>query len=166
MSFFRKPQPAPKPRSPQGPAIAVLYAAILVIMVVAQLFTFEAFLQLFASFGFPGGIGTGYVIAALLVTSEVLAIPFLLRMSLSPAFRVFSMLLAGLVADIWLVVTIWTALMTNPPENVGFFGTIIDIQAGMGPIFLAVALGILAIWATYELWPLAKTSKKKAPRKK
>lgn len=166
MSFFRTPQPAPAPRSSQGPAIGVLYAAILVVMVVAQLFTFEAFLQLFGSFGFPGGIGTGYVLAAMLVTSEVLAIPFLLRMSLSPAFRVFSMLLAGLVADIWLLVTIWTALMTNPPQNVGFFGTIIEIQAGMGPIFLAIALGILAIWATYELWPLGKATKKKSTRKK
>ena len=133
-----------------------LYAALITIMVVAQLFTFEAFLELFASFELPWGRTFAYTLATILIAAQVFALPFLLRMTISPAFRWFSLMCAGLVADIWLFVTIWLALVMPPAVSVGFLGTLVNLEPGLWALFVAIAFGILAIWAAWGLWPLRK----------
>jgi len=163
MSFFRKPTPAPVPKSKNTATISLFYAVLLVVMVVAQLFTFDSFLELFAAFELPGGRTTGYAVAALLVASQVFALPFLLRMAVSPAFRMFSLLSAGLVADIWLFITLWLAIVQPAVSNVGFLGTIVDVIPGWWAVCLALAFGILALWAAWGMWP---STAKPAPRNK
>ena len=165
MSFFRQPTPAPTPKSKDVSRISTFYAAILVVMVVAQLFTFEAFLELFANFGMPGGVVTGYALASVLVAAEVFALPFLLRMSLSPAFRWFSLVCAGLVSDIWLFVTIWILVVGADVATVGFLGTVVDTMPGWWAVFISLAFGILALWAAWGMWP-ANTSRKRKSRRK
>jgi hypothetical protein len=165
MSFFRKPTPAPKPQSKEAASMSTLYAVLIVIMVVAQLFTFEAFLELFVAFELPGGRPIAYTLASSLIAFQVFALPFLLRMSISPAFRWVSLFSAGIVADIWLFVTIWLVIVMPPVANVGFLGTVVDLQPGVWALFVAVAFGVLAIWATWGLWPgairtLTKVSKR------
>lgn len=164
MSFFRHPTPAPTPKTKDVKSISTFYAAILVIMVVAQLFTFDAFLELFASFQLPGGPATGYTLAAVLVAAEVFALPFLLRMNLSPAFRWFSLLCAGLVSDIWLFVTIWILVVGVDVATVGFLGTVVDTMPGWWAVFISLAFGILALWSAWGMWPA--TSKRRASKKK
>jgi hypothetical protein len=162
MSFFRTPTAAPVPKSKNTATISLFYAVLLVVMVIAQLFTFESFLALFAAFELPGGQATGYAVAALLVASQVFALPFLLRMALSPAFRMFSLLSAGLVADIWLFITLWLAIVQPVVSNVGFLGTIVDVIPGWWAVCLALAFGILALWAAWGMWPsMAKPATRK-----
>ena len=166
MTFFRKPTPAPKPQSKESVSMSNLYAGLIVVMVVAQLFSFEAFLELFASFELPGGTPFAYALASTLIAAQVFALPFLLRMATSPAFRWFSLFSAGLVADIWLFVTIWLAIFTPSVATVGFLGTLVNLEPGIWSLFIAIAFGILAIWAAWGLWPLqtkraAKTLKRK-----
>jgi len=155
MSFFRTPTAAPVPKSKNTATISLFYAVLLVVMVVAQLFTFESFLELFAFFELPGGRSTGYILASALVASQVFALPFLLRMALSPAFRMFSLLSAGLVTDIWLFITLWLAIAQPAVANVGFLGTVVEIVPGWGAVFVALALGTLALWAAWGMWPSA-----------
>lgn len=133
--------------------MSLFYAVLIVVMVVAQLFTFEAFLELFASFEFPGGRTTGYVLASVLVAAQVFALPFLLRMAMSPAFRMFSLLSAGLVADIWLFTTLWLAIVQPAVTNVGFLGTVVETMPGWWAVFIALAFGVLATWAAWGMWP-------------
>lgn len=137
--------------------MSLFYAVLLVVMVVAQLFTFESFLELIGSFGLPGGLVTAYVVGAVLIAAQVFALPFLLRMSLSPAFRMLSLLLAGLVADIWLVLTLWLAITQPAVTNVGFLGTVVEVMPGWWAVCIAVAFGILATWAAWGMWPLSST---------
>lgn len=153
MSFFRTPTPAPVPKTKDVRRISTFYAAIIVIMVVAQLFTFEAFLELFASFGLPGGAVTGYTVAAVLVAAQVFALPFLLRMAMSPAFRWVSLVCAGLIADIWLFVTAWILLTERDVATIGFLGTVVDTMPGWWAFFIAIAFAILAVWSLWGMWP-------------
>jgi hypothetical protein len=160
MSVFVQPTPSTTPKTKDVKTIATFYAAVLVIMVVAQLFTFDDFLKLVTDFGFPGGIRYAHFLAAILVTVEVFALPFLLRMSLSPAFRFLSMVCGWLVALIWAKITLWLAIKDGIVNNIGFLGTVVNIMPGWWAIFIAFAFGILAAWASWGMWPRFKGSKR------
>ena len=160
MSIVVHTTPAPTPKTNDVRRIATFYAIILVIMAVSQLFTFDEFLKLVTSFNFPGGVRYAYFITALLVVSEVFALPFLLRMALSPAFRWLSMVLGWLVALIWAKLTIWLVIQDSVVNNVGFLGTAVNLMPGWWAIFISVALGILAAWASWGMWPGKKASKR------
>lgn len=161
MSIFATPTPSPEPRTKDVKRVATFYAVILVIMAVAQLFSFDEFLKLVATFDLPGGIRFAYFITAFLVVSEVFALPFLLRMSLSPAFRWLSVILGWFAALIWIYITIWLAgTQIGAVNNVGFLGTAIETMPGWWAVFISFALGILAIWSSWGMWPLRRSSKR------
>ena len=159
MSILVKALPAPKPRTKESVKIALLFAGILVVMAVAQLFTFEEFLPLVERFNLPLSPELIYAVGPLIVVSEVFALPFLLRMRLSTAFRYLSMFLSWLAASLWLYISLWLAISYVPVETVGFLGTVINFMPGWSSVFISVALVILTIWSSWGLWP-GKTSKK------
>jgi len=145
--------PAPIPKTNDARRIAVFYAGILAIMATAQLYSFDQFLELVETFGFPGGVSGAYFLGAFLVTCEVLALPFLLRMPLSPAFRWVSMVLGWVAAAIWIKVTIWLVLQPALTTNVGFLGTVVDILPSWWAVYMSLVLGVLATWSAWGLWP-------------
>lgn len=153
MSIFPHVTPAPVPKTNNIQKIAIFYAVIIVIMVVAQLFTFDAFLKLVTSFDFPGGIRFAHFTAAFLTVAEVFALPFLLRMSLSIAFRWFSMILGWLVALIWVSITIWVMFQDSFANNIGFLGTVVNLTPGWWAILLSVGFCVLAMWVSWGMWP-------------
>ena len=91
MSILVKATPAPTARTKETKQMAYLYAGLLVVLAVTQLFTFDEFIELVPAFNLPFGTGFTYALAPLIVATEVFAIPFLLRMQLSVAFRWLSM---------------------------------------------------------------------------
>ncbi len=159
MSLLVKTTVAPLPRTDDTMKIAILYAAILVVMAVAQLFTFEEFLIYFQSLNLPLNDSLTYALAPILVISEVFAIPFLLRMSVSPAFRYLSMFLGWVVAALWLFISIWLVVSHSQAETVGFLGTVANLSPGPWAIFISIALGVLATWASWGLWPGKRVEK-------
>ena len=160
MSIFVQTTPALTPKTKNAKRIATLYAAILVVMGVAQLFSFDQFLKLVASFDFPGGARYAYFTTSFLVVAEVFALPFLLRMPLSPAFRWLSMVLGWLAALIWTQLTVWLLVQDSFANNVGFLGTVVNLMPGWWAIFFSIGLGILAAWASWGLWPVQLSNKK------
>lgn len=159
MTFFVQPTFAPVPKTKDAQRIALMYAGILVVMVVAQLFTFEHFLVLMTSFGFPGEAAYGYFWTAFLVTAEVLALPFLLRMPLSPAFRWVSIVSGWAAAAIWLKITILLVVLGGAITNVGFLGTVVDLVPGVWAILVSLVFVVCAVWATWGMWPRQKSAK-------
>lgn len=153
MSLLRKPTPAPTPKTQDVKRIATFYAILLIVLIATQLFTFDHFLQLLSTFGFPWGNQFAYFSGAFIVIVEIFALPFLLRMSLSPAFRVFSMICGWLAAAAWLKISLWLVLTEAAVSNVGFLGTVVDLMPGWWAIFIGLALGILTIWASWGMWP-------------
>jgi len=150
---FALAEPAGKPKTDNVHTVALLFAVILLLMAVAQLFSFEKFVPLIETFGLPGGEAMAVLTAGVIVVSEVFALPFLLRMRLSPLMRVVSMMCGWLTVASWLVLVIWANVAKPDIETVGFLGTSIDLLLGWWTVVYVIALGILAAWASWGMWP-------------
>jgi len=153
MSILPVPTVAPVAKTNDARRVAIFYAGILAVMAIAQLFTFDTFLELVETFGFPGGTSYAYLLSAVLVAAEVFALPFLLRMPLSPAFRWVSMVLGWLAATVWIKITTWLVLQGSVVASVGFLGTVVDVMPSWWTIFMSLTFGILAAWSAWGLWP-------------
>lgn len=158
MNFFVQSTPAPVPASQNTRIVSLAAVAIIILMVVAQLFEYEDFPAVVGDFFLPGGLTTTYLLAALLVSAEVLALPFLLMMRLSPAMRVVSMVSGWLVVAVWLGVSIWINLIDGVGSG-GMLGSTIPILVGWWLPCWFGALGVLVGWASWGMWPLRRRSR-------
>lgn len=156
MGIFVDAVAAPAARTKNTTIIARFYAVVLVIMAVGQLYGFEKFIPLIEQFGLPGGHGTAVLVAGLLVTAEVFAVPFLLRMRLSPLMRIMSMVLGWLVAILWTKLSLWVVMTGATVDTIGFLGTSIALPIGWWVVCYGAALIVLAAWTSWGLWPLRK----------
>jgi len=150
--------PSQVPKTKNAGVISLLYATIIIILLVAQLFTFEDFPALLAALGLPGGEMCGHITAVVLVIFELLALPFLLRMYLSPAFRIVSMIAGWLTAGTLLFLTIWES--GGHTSNSILLGATVPLPTGAWNICMSLALCVLATWASWGLWPFGRTRKK------
>ncbi len=150
MKLFVQPTPAPEVKL-MSKVIALMYAAIIVIMLIAQLFTFEDFIKLFESFDFRGGSTLAYFVAASLVSAELLALPFLLRMSLSPAFRILSAGCGWIVALYWVAISVWVITMVPEATSVGLLGTVVDTGSGVFALLFSIIFVAMAAWTSITL---------------
>jgi len=153
MSIFPKVSTPTVPKTANVKQIATLYAAILIIFALAQLFTFEDFIKLIQSYQLPGGLTLAYFLASFIVVVEIFALPFLLRMRVSPLFRVLSMVCGWLASALWLKLGLWLTFTDNTVSNVGFLGTAVQLTPGWWNVLFSLALGILAIWSSWGMWP-------------
>lgn len=151
--------PAP-PRTRNIVTISLLYAVVLIAFAVTQLFSYPDFQLLVQSYWLPGGVPTAYLLSAVIVIAEVLALPFLLRMKVSSLFRILSMILGWVVPVLWLGISLWLLLSVNAVSNIGFLGTILVLTPGWWTVLISLALVTLASWASWGMWPLRHRSKK------
>lgn len=156
MSVFVQATQAPKPKTKNIRTVGVALAGVFVVMAVAQLFTFEDFPAVIAAMWLPGGEDIASVRAAFIVALEVGAVPFLLGMRLSPAMRVCSMVAGWLAILAWFVATIMQNLSTGVIVNSGMLGATVQLPVGWWNTLLIVAMGILAAWAAWGMWPFKK----------
>jgi len=153
MITFPTAQPAPAIKRRSVQVIALAYATILSIFVVTQLYSFDDFILIIDSLWLPGGIELAQVIAAVIVIVELFALPFLLRMKLSQAFRGFSMGCGWVAAGLWLVANIWVATTTNEISNIGYLGSVIAVEPGLVSWLVAillVALSVISSWGMHS----------------
>jgi len=153
MSLFVQSTPAPQPKTNNTIWVSLALAAIMVVLAVAQLYKFEHFPEVIANLGLPGGAAWSSIYAALLVVGEVMALPFLLRMTLSPAMRVASMVSGWLVIAGWLCIAVWSNLGIDGGVNSGVLGATIPIVLGWWMVCVFIALGVLAAWSAWGMWP-------------
>jgi hypothetical protein len=159
MSIFVKAIPAPKPKTKDVIKMTRIYAVVLIIFALCQIITFEKFLTLFQSFGLPGGTPFSHFLATFIIITELFALPFLLRVRLSPLARYISMLSGLLVAVLWLYVSLFVLSSVNAVTNIGFLGTVASLLPGWWSVLISVAFGLLAIWSVWGMWPSAKHKK-------
>ena len=153
MSFFVKTTPAPKPRTINSLKVSILYAIILTAAAVLMLFNFEDFLTYIQSLNLPFGTGLNYAFLPLMVVSQVFALPYLLRMDLSPAFRYVSLFLGLLAAALFIFLASWVVLSVQPHSTARSSTSLMSILPGFYAIFITLAIGVLAIWSAWGLWP-------------
>jgi len=153
MKFLRKTTPASKPRTKESGQIAYAYAIVLIVLVLCQLFTFDKFLTLLQGFAFPGGDVTAHLVGSMIVISEVFALPFLLEMNLSPLMRVISMVFGWIASLVWFKLALWLIFVANSVTNIGILGTVVAVIPGWWAVYISIALGTMAVWASWGLWP-------------
>ena len=156
MSILATSTPARPAKTAAAERVALTVAAVFVLMAVTQLFSFEDFPEVIYDIWLPGIGRAGSVVAAsLLVIGEVLAIPFLLRMRLSPAMRAVSMVAGWLVVLFWLVALAWQNVTPSALTNAGLFGATLALPVGWWAVFYMAGVATLVAWAAWGLWPFA-----------
>ena len=157
MKLFVTAKPAARPRTDTAAKAALIYAFILVVMAVCQLFTFEDFTTLIESYALPFAPWFIAALPAFIVAMEVFALPFLLRMTLSDAFRWLSLLCGWIVPLLWVIVSGWSArtLSGDIFSTIGFLGSLGSIPVGWWAVGFSLSMALLAAWASWGMWPLA-----------
>lgn len=157
MSIFVQSSSALPPKTAIAGRVGILAAAIIVLFLVGQLFTYEKFPAVLNDMWLPGvGQPQSIVLAALTVLAELFALPFLLRMRLSLAMRVVSMAMGWLVVVFWLCVLVWQNVTPSALTNAGLLGATVSLAVGWWMVLAVLALGVLAAWASWGLWPLRR----------
>jgi hypothetical protein len=156
MSFFVQATQASRPKTKNIRTISLVFAGVLIVMAIAQLFTFEKFPSVVADLWLPGDSSSASVYSAVIVTLEVLALPFLLSMRLSPAMRLVSMVAGWTSVLIWLGISLWENLTTNVVSNSGLLGDTVTLPIGWWSVLVCLALAVLAGWSSWGMWPLNK----------
>lgn len=141
------------PKKPRAVRIALVYASILVVFAVTQLFSFDQFLVVVRDFALPGGKPGAYFLATVIVIAEVFALPFLLRMQVSVAMRYLSMAMGWLVALLWIGVTVWLVATNSNVTNLGMFGDVVSFIPGWLSVFCSLGLAGLSVVASIGMWP-------------
>jgi hypothetical protein len=159
MSIFAKSTNAAPLKTTNIRPIALFYASILLVMAVAQLFSFPAFVEIVNSFWLPGGRPYATFLATLIVICEVFALPFLLRMRQSLAARAACMALGWMAGLIWLKLSLWLVLTTNAVTNIGIVGDVVVLRPGWWAVLFSLSLVVLAAWAAWGMWPLRRRQK-------
>jgi len=155
MSFFVQATKAPKAKNGNIQALSLALAFVFIAMSVAQMFTYEKFPETLSGLWLPGGMVTAHLLAALIVIFEVMALPFLLFMRLSPLMRIISMVSGWLVVGIWFGLTLWENLSPNAIGNSGLLGDTVSLPVGWWSALFVGALGVLAAWVSWGMWPFS-----------
>lgn len=151
MSIFASATKASPPSTRNIIPVSLLLAALLTLLATLQLFHFEDFPSRLAEVGIPQS--TTLLLAVFIVTGEVLALPFVLRLNLSPAFRIVSMVCGWLVGIKLLFVAILENINT-PAKLDAVFGATFPLPIGTWSICAALALCVLIAWTSWGLFPL------------
>lgn len=155
MSIFVSATPAPRLKTKNIRAISLFLGAALATMALLQLFTFEQYPERLMSVGILPAMAS--LLATFIVVAEVLALPFVLRLQLSPAFRMVSMV-AGWVVALKLLTLAIIENFTAPAGHDAVFGATLSLPVGGWTVCMTLALCILVAWTSWGMWPF--TSKK------
>jgi hypothetical protein len=156
MIRFANAQDAPAVRTNYATKVGFVYAVVLILMTIGQLYAFEKFIPLIADYWLPGGHGTATLVAGIIVITEVFSLPYLLRMRVSPLMRWLGLVCSILVPLIWFVLSLVAISQTIAITNSGMLGAKVNVHAGLLQLVVTVAVAALAATSAHGLWPRHK----------
>lgn len=137
----------PKLLKPYGLWLGRAAAAILTIMVLVHLFRIDTLLPILND-NLPGGDVAASFIGVFIIISEIFAIPFALRMKLSPLAHLKSGALLVLAPLWWLLITIWTFGFT---DNTGQLGEFVAVPSNIWALLANLAWVAFSYFTLYAL---------------
>ena len=141
-------------------AAKILLAGYVLVLLLLQLFSFDAFPTMLVSIGL--GSTVNYVVAIALVVTELLALPFLLQMKLPKRVFLASMISAGLAL---LTLSVIEVMAFRGGLSV-IFGATFELPGGVWSLLLLLALWLLFVWGVLDEIGLASNKKKAISKKK
>ena len=154
--FFAEAVAAKRPAASWVLYVSIAYAAVLALMSLLQLFSLEEFVPIIQDYALPGGVGTATLFACGVITAQVFSLPYLLRMAVSPLFRLLSCVLSFVAPLLWFGVGIYALAADRVLENGGMLGEKLPVATDGVHIILALLLIVLAVASAYGLY--AKSS--------
>lgn len=130
------------------------YAGLLTIMVVAQLFKFDEFINLISKNSGVGG-GVAFSLAAMAIVFEMMAIPYLINLRMLRQVRMISLISIMMVGMFWVVMA-FSIGMVRPADNIGFFSSIVAIKPGVVAVALSTVIASLSVYASRKFLFIVK----------
>ena len=143
MTWKIKATDPPKLKKPYAHKALWTLAGVMLVMALLHLIRIDKLIPIIGETLSETG-STWFV--ALIVIAEVFALPYLLRMKLSPGFRIVSGLLVVIVPLVWTCFTIWSL---GSGHSTGQFSSYISTTASWWLIILNTAWLAASYWA---LW--------------
>lgn len=128
-------------RNPRTRMAAWACAALITVMLVSQLFSYEDFPSTLDVILPINDQPLVHLLAALVVIAELFALPYLLSMYIAPLMRVVSAVFGVLATGFWLIVSLTSAHAANS----GLFSTTLKIPGGvLAAVWSLAVFGLLA----------------------
>ncbi len=121
-SIFPKAVEPPKLVKPYGVQLGWIAAAISISFAVLHMFRIDTLLPIIDR-ALPGGSTTAIIFVIAVILAEIFALPFLMRMKLSPLAHFKSGFLAVLAPLLWLLVSVWSLGMEYSTGQFGQFAS-------------------------------------------
>lgn len=137
----------PKLVKPFAVRLGQAAALILIAIALIQLFRIDTFLPILDEI-LPGGNVAAGFIAVFIILSEVFAIPFALRMKLSPLAHLKSGALVVLAPLWWVLIDIWSLGLA---DNTGQLGQFVAVPANTFVLLVNVAWLAFSYYTLYTL---------------
>lgn len=118
--IFPKAVKPPKLVKPYAPTLGYIASALLAVMAIIHLFRIDTLVPIIDN-AIPGGTGAASTFVVVIVLAEIFALPFLLRMKLSPLAHIVSGFLAVLAPLMWTLLAIWVYDSTVSAGQLGEF---------------------------------------------
>lgn len=117
---------------------------------VSQLFAFEEYPNVIASYGIPGLSSLSPFAAIGIVFAEIVAIPLLIGMKISRGLKVIGIAGSWAALLYWLIIGIWQSTTTEFIPNAGLFGAKVFLPQGWWLVCFILALLILHSFASFS----------------
>jgi hypothetical protein len=134
----------PKPLKSYGIWLGRILAAVLVVMALVHLFRIDKFIPILDDI-LPGGSGVAGFVGVVIILTQVFAIPFALRMKLSPLAHVVSGALVVLAPLWWLLIDIWTFGLVG---TTGQLSSFVDVPSNVAVLTLNI------VWLAFGYYTL------------
>jgi hypothetical protein len=126
-----------------------LLGMVHLLLLITQLFTYEDFPAVIRTWSMPGGEPMVVFLAVILPLAELVSLPYLVSMNISPRILSLSRYATLTVGALWVIISLWLTISTAVAES-GLFGATISIPAGLWMLGYAVFLLITAVVIVLE----------------
>ncbi len=145
--IFPKAVKPPKLVKPYAPVLGYVAASILAVVAIIHLFRIDTLVPIINDV-LPGANGSAGTFVVVVVLAEVFALPFLLRIKLSPLAHIVSGFLAVLAPLMWMLLAIWSY---GTELSVGQFGEFVHMPSTW---LVVIANAVWLCFNFYTLWSL------------
>lgn len=142
----------PQPKRAYAPWLGAFAALIMIAFALIHLFRIDTFLPLIQS-STGLNVTSAYLVGTLIPVAEVFAVPFLLRMYLSPLMRAISAVLVIVIPITWLLFTIARYVSGS---SIAQFGEFYMIESNVISISLNTMWLSLNVFTVFILGSIAK----------
>lgn len=136
---------------------AFILGAVMLALVIAQLFQFEEFPELISAMNVPAEPFTPWFLAIVLPLLEIASLPYLISMKMAADLRRMSKWSGFTACIMWVLLTVWTSVNMGMSVESGLFGGTLATNSGWWSVLFAVLL-TWSYWLTMRELPKRRES--------